>query len=67
MIREGRDFMRNVKVYFVICEIYFWVEDDGVCEVCEWLVNVIMVDEVEYGVEKVIEEEDDDDNRIVEI
>ncbi|KAK4671095.1 Protein hgh1 [Podospora pseudoanserina] len=65
--REGRDLMRNVKVYPVIRETHLRVEDDGVREACERLVNVIMADEAEHGAEKAIEEEDDDDNRIVEI
>ncbi|KAK0735743.1 hypothetical protein B0T21DRAFT_412340 [Apiosordaria backusii] len=65
--REGRDLMRNVKVYPVIRETHLRVEDDGVREACERLVNVIMADEAEDGAEKAVEGEDDDDNRIVEI
>ncbi|KAK4176712.1 hypothetical protein QBC36DRAFT_387281 [Triangularia setosa] len=65
--REGRNLMRNVKVYPVIRETHLRVEDDGVREACERLVNVIMADEAEGGAEKGVEEEDDDDNRIVEI
>ncbi|KAK4197234.1 hypothetical protein QBC40DRAFT_285894 [Triangularia verruculosa] len=55
--REGRDLMRNVKVYPVIREAHLRVDDEGVREACERLVNVIMADEAE----------EDDDNKIVEV
>lgn len=43
--REGRDTMRRIKVYPVIRETHLAVEDDGVRETCERLVQVLMRDE----------------------
>lgn len=43
--REGRDRMREVRVYPVIRETHLHVEDDGVREACERLVQVLMRDE----------------------
>jgi hypothetical protein len=43
--REGRDRLRDVKVYPVIRETHLAVEDDGVREACERLVQVLMRDE----------------------
>lgn len=43
--REGRDLMRDVKVYPIIRETHLQVEDDGVREACERLVQVLMRDE----------------------
>jgi len=49
--REGRDLMREVKVYPIIRETHLQVEDEGVREACERLVQVLMRDE--EGEEKV--------------
>ncbi|KAH8802725.1 DNA-binding protein-like protein HGH1 [Xylogone sp. PMI_703] len=49
--REGRDVLREVKVYPIIRETHLRVEDDGVREACERLVQVLMRDE--EGEEKV--------------
>jgi hypothetical protein len=43
--RKGRDRMREVKVYPVIRETHLRVEDEGVREACERLVQVLMRDE----------------------
>lgn len=51
--REGRDMMREVKAYPIIRETHLRVEDDGVREACERLVQVLMRDE--EGEEKVDE------------
>ncbi|KLU86213.1 hypothetical protein MAPG_05230 [Magnaporthiopsis poae ATCC 64411] len=59
--KEGRDFMREVKVYPIIRETHLRVEHDGVKDACERLVQVLMRDEAEEA------EELDDDDRIVEI
>jgi Domain of unknown function (DUF384)./Domain of unknown function (DUF383). len=59
--REGRDLMRKVSVYPIIRETHLRVDDDGVREACERLVQVLMRDEAEEGTE------DNDDNRIVEV
>ena len=49
--REGRDVMREVKVYPIVRETHLRVEDEGVREACERLVQVLMRDE--EGEEKV--------------
>jgi hypothetical protein len=51
--RQGRDLMREVKVYPILRETHLRVEDDGVREACERLVQVLMRDE--EGEEKVDE------------
>ncbi|RFU34046.1 hypothetical protein B7463_g2317, partial [Scytalidium lignicola] len=43
--REGRDMLREVKVYPIIRETHLQVEDEGVREACERLVQVLMRDE----------------------
>jgi hypothetical protein len=99
--REGRDVLREIRVYPVIRETHLHVEDEGVREACERLVQVLMRDEegeekVDAGmtaltrrsevskeahlqaaggpgswaraeVEEVGSEEDEDDDRIVEV
>jgi len=64
--REGRDLMREVRVYPVIRETHLRVDDEGVRDACERLVQVLMRDE-EGGPEGARAEEDDDDERIVEV
>lgn len=70
--RPGRDHLRKVNVYPVIRETHARVDDDGVREACERLVQVLMRDEApENGeaesVSKAVEEESDDDDKIVEV
>lgn len=43
--REGRDMMREVKVYPIVRETHLRVENDEVREACERLVQVLMRDE----------------------
>lgn len=47
--REGRDKMREVQVYPFIRECHLHVEDDGVREACDRLVQVLMRDEEGEG------------------
>lgn len=49
--REGRDLMREIKVYPIIRELHLHVEHEEVREVCERFVQVLMRDE--EGEEKV--------------
>lgn len=51
--KEGRDLMREIKVYPIIRETHLQVDDDEVRAVCERLVQVLMRDE--DGDEKVDE------------
>lgn len=45
--REGRDRMREIKVYPIVRECHLHVEDDDVREACERLVQVLMREEGE--------------------
>lgn len=68
--REGRDLMRAVNVYPVIRETHLRVDDEGVKEACDRLVQVLMRDEADAAdahprVSEV--EADDDDDDIVEV
>ena len=47
--REGRDIMREIKVYPIIRECHLHVEDEGVREACDRLVQVLMRDEEGEG------------------
>lgn len=47
--REGRDIMREIKVYPIIRECHIHVEDEGVREACDRLVQVLMRDEEGEG------------------
>lgn len=49
--RHGRDILREIKVYPIIRETHLQIEDEGVREACERLVQVLMRDE--EGQEKV--------------
>ncbi|TLD26978.1 hypothetical protein PspLS_04739 [Pyricularia sp. CBS 133598] len=59
--RKGRDLMREVKVYPIVRETHLRVNDEGVREACDRLVQVLMREEGEDA------EEEDEDDRIVEI
>ncbi|EOO03778.1 putative dna-binding protein hgh1 protein [Phaeoacremonium minimum UCRPA7] len=64
--REGRELMREIKVYPIVRETHLRVDDEGVREACERLVQVLMRDEEDDGnAARVIEEDEDD--QIVEI
>lgn len=78
--REGRERLREIKVYPIVRETHSRVNDDDVKDACERLVNVLMRDEEgeESGPrveeldqdEKVVPAEgddDDDDDEIVEV
>lgn len=74
--REGRDLMRNIKVYPIVRETHLRVKDEGVRIACERLVQILMLDdEVEENDaraetdnnSRVVEEEDDDDEKVVEV
>lgn len=71
--RQGRDHMRQIKVYPVIRETHLRVKDEGVRVACERLVQVLMLDdEVEERGEPRVqeieeEEEEDDDEKVVEV
>lgn len=69
--REGRDYMRDIKVYPVIRETHLRVKDEGVRVACERLVQVLMLDdEVEEPAgPRVVEldDDEDDDERVVEV
>ncbi|KAK5987940.1 Protein HGH1-like protein [Cladobotryum mycophilum] len=63
--REGRELMRQVKVYPIVRETHLRVNDEAVQEVCERLVQVLARDEASE--ERVTEIEADDDDQLVEV
>ncbi|OTB15496.1 hypothetical protein K445DRAFT_317753 [Daldinia sp. EC12] len=70
--REGREHMRNVKVYPIIRETHLRVDDEGVRDACERLVQVLMRDEADPDKADRIKEigqdgNEDDDDQIVEV
>lgn len=69
--RQGRDLMREIKVYPIVRETHLRVKEDGVKMACERLVQVLMLDdEVEDDSARVVElddDEDDEDGKIVEV
>ncbi len=70
--REGRDLLRNINVYPIVRETHLRVNDEGVREACDRLVQVLMRDEAEPGTEDAAgddgdEGDDEEDDRIVEV
>lgn len=81
--KEGRIILRAAGGYFVVRELHVAVEDEGVREGCERLVQVLMQDDEGEGMQEVEEgngdggammtekskeeDESDDDDRVVEI
>ena len=68
--RAGRDRLRAVKVYPIVRELHLKVEDEGVGEGCDRLVQVLMRDEEGEGENAGVESrvvEVDEDEEIVEI
>ncbi|KAI1478429.1 DUF383-domain-containing protein [Daldinia eschscholtzii] len=70
--REGREHMRNVKVYPIIRETHLRVDDEGVRDACERLVQVLMRDEADPDKADRVKEigqdgNEDDDDQIVEV
>lgn len=62
--REGRNVLRGIKTYPIIRELHLQVNDEGVREGCDRLVQVLMRDE--EGEEKRVEEVDEDE-QIIEV
>lgn len=66
--REGRDLMRQVKVYPIIRETHARVANDDVKDACERLVQVLMRDEEGEGKEMPrVEELEDEEDQLVEV
>jgi hypothetical protein len=81
--KEGRDVLRQVKVYPIVRETHLHVEDEGVREACDRLVQILMRNEegeeedeipsdaVAAGAGKVLEltngKEEDEDDQIIDI
>lgn len=71
--REGRDYMRQIKVYPVVRECHAHVDDEEVREACDRVVQIIMRDEEGEGqdppeVPKIEElEEEDEEDQIVDV
>ena len=67
--REGRDLMREVKVYPIVRETHLHVEDEMVREAADRLVQVLMRDEEDVdGVQgKDAVRQEDEDDKIIEI
>ncbi|RPA96497.1 DUF383-domain-containing protein [Choiromyces venosus 120613-1] len=66
--REAREYLRKVSVYCIIREVHKLVEDDGVEEACDRIVQVLMRDEEpEEKVKEVEDEDEEEDDAIVEI
>ncbi|KXJ95369.1 hypothetical protein Micbo1qcDRAFT_230637 [Microdochium bolleyi] len=59
--KEVRDYLRQVKVYPIIRETHLRVDNEGVQEVCERLVQVLMADDAKE------DEEEDKSVRITEL
>ncbi|KAE8348589.1 hypothetical protein BDV28DRAFT_164264 [Aspergillus coremiiformis] len=67
--REGRDRMREVQVYPIIRECHLHIDDEGVREACDRLVQVLMRDEEggTVGQPRAMQREHDDDKRVIEL
>ncbi|KAK3323464.1 putative cytoplasm protein [Cercophora scortea] len=67
--RAGRELMRSTNVYPIIRETHLRVNHEGVQEACDRLVQVLMADEEDAGAEGsgAVVEEDEDDDKIVEV
>lgn len=67
--REGRDHMRRIRVYPIVRETHSHVEDEGVREACDRIVQVVMRDEegAEGTGPKVVELPDDEEDQIVDV
>lgn len=81
--RPGRDMLRAIKVYPIIRETHLHVEDEGVREACDRVVQIIMSDEEDVAAKEKAEkarsgfadvkeiedndEEEDEDEQIIEV
>ncbi|CRK35986.1 hypothetical protein BN1723_015039 [Verticillium longisporum] len=64
--REGRELMREVKVYPIIRETHSRVDDEEVRDACDRLVQVLMADE-EPDSESRVKEVEDEEEQLVEV
>ncbi|XP_070604571.1 protein HGH1 homolog [Erythrolamprus reginae] len=53
--KQGRLLMREKGAYFVLRELHKWEEDSGVCAACEKLIQVLIADEPEAGMDNLME------------
>jgi hypothetical protein len=79
--RKARDYLREIQVYPIIRETHLKVQDDGVKDACERLVNLLMRDEEDSAAKARVEEvgladtgtaaaaahDSDDDDQMVEV
>lgn len=66
--KEGRELMRQVNVYPIIRETHMRVDDEGVRDACDRLVQVLMRDEAPAELEERVKEiEADEDDELVEV
>ncbi|KAF2457867.1 DNA-binding protein-like protein HGH1 [Lineolata rhizophorae] len=67
--REVREVLRRVRVYPIVRETHLRVEDEGVREGCDRIVQMIMRDEEGEGSEmpKEVEEGEDEDEQIIDV
>ncbi|KAL9942626.1 hypothetical protein D7B24_004524 [Verticillium nonalfalfae] len=64
--RDGRELMREAKVYPIIRETHSRVDDEEVREACDRLVQVLMADE-EPDAESRVKEVEDEEEQLVEV
>ncbi|KAF2431225.1 DUF383-domain-containing protein [Tothia fuscella] len=71
--RNGRDVLRQIKLYPIIREAHLQIEDDDVREACDRIVQVLMRDEEDEMTGKRaegfvdVEDEDDDEDKVIDI
>lgn len=65
--REGRELMRKVQVYPIVREAHARVEDEGVKDACDRLVQVLMRDEEDVAPAPRVKEVEDEDDQLVEV
>ena len=65
--REGRDMMRRVKVYPIVRECHAHVDDEGVKEACDRVVQMVMRDEEGEGKGVPRVEEIEEEDEIVDV
>ena len=66
--RDGRDLLREKKVYPIVRETHLHVDDEGVREACDRLVQVLLRDEEEEAMPALSPTPaEDDDDKIIEV
>lgn len=65
--REMRELLREKSVYALIRELHKATSSDEVASLCDRVVQLLMRDEAKPGEDHVSEDEDEDDDKIVEI